>query len=101
MDPVNRKGESLPLLLPNTASAIVVDGTIAHAESAPLKAGVYRIAVESVVSGGVRIVITIAGTSATANTGFYLADASSEYIAIDDNMIVSVIGGKINICAFN
>lgn len=101
MDPVNRKGESLPLMVAVTTSTIIVDGTSAHAESARLSQGIYRIAVESVASTGIHLaIIDEGGIAATITNSLYMANNTSEYFAIDEGKVLSVIGGKINVVKF-
>lgn len=102
MIPKNKLGESLPVLTPNTLGLIIVDGTSAHAESAKLSEGIYRIAVQSTVDdAGCHIAITIAGTGATVTSGLFMGNGLVEYFALDANSIVSVINGKINIVPFS
>lgn len=101
MIPVNRKGESLPLLVPDFSTVAILDGTGAHAESAKLPEGVYRMAVESSVDGGgVHILTSAAGSSATASNGIFLGNYAYEYICVPEGHIVSVLGGKLNIAKF-
>lgn len=102
MIPVNKNGESLPILTPKTSGVIIVDGTAAHAESAPLEQGTYRLAVQSSVGdAGVHIAITTAGTAATITNGFFMGNGGVEYIGLDASSIISVINGKLNVCPFS
>jgi hypothetical protein len=95
---VNNKSESLPVLQTDTVHSFQVDGTAAHAESGKLPVGIYRIAVRTSVNDlGVMIMITAMGTLATTTTGMYMAQGVSEYFGIEDNDIISVIDGKINV----
>jgi hypothetical protein len=102
MIPVNKRGETLPILTPNTLGLIIVDGTIAHAESAKLDEGIYRVAVQSTVDdAGCHIAITAAGTGATVTTGLFMGTGAIEYFGLEQGSIVSVINGKINIVPFS
>ena len=101
---LHKNGEALPVLTPVTSGSIIVDGTSAHAESDPIPEGVYRVAVESSVDyGGVHLILVPLGTVtvATVNTGMFIAEGSSEDMAIPEGMHISVINGKINITQFN
>lgn len=99
---LNKQGESLPVLTPETTLLKIVDGTIAHAESAALIAGIYRIAVQSTVDDlGCHVAITTAGTGATVTTGLFMGNGCVEYFALPEGSIVSVINGKLNIVPFN
>jgi hypothetical protein len=103
MIPTNKAGESMPLLEAVTSGSFIVDGSIAHAESAKLPQGVYRIAVRSsTADAGVMLKITtdIANT-ATTTTGMFMAQGSTEYIPIPEGSYISVIDGKINVTPFN
>lgn len=102
MIPVNKLGESLPLLTPNTTGVKIVDGTAAHAESAVLDQGIYRIAVESSVGdAGCHVTITLAGTGATILNGLFMANGLVEYFALEQGSIISVINGKLNVVPFS
>ena len=95
----NSIGESLPILTPKKASFFTVDGSIAHAESARLQAGNYRIAVRlSTDNLGVMIKIynqTV--DTATTTTGMFLPHNSIEVFALEENSVISVIDGVINV----
>ena len=95
----NSIGESLPILTPKTASFFTVDGSIAHAESAVLSIGNYRIAVRlSTDNLGVMIKI-YKGTAdyATTAAGMFLPHNSIEVFALEENSVISVIDGVINV----
>ena len=95
----NSIGETLPILTPKTASAFLVDGSIAHAESPRLPAGNYRIAVRlSTDNLGVMIKIynqTV--DTATTTTGMFLPHNAIEVFALEEGSIISVIDGTINV----
>jgi hypothetical protein len=94
----NSIGESLPVLTPKTESAFIVNGSIAHAESAKLEAGNYRIAVRlSTDNLGVMVLITLVGTSATTNTGMFMPHNSVEVFSLEEGSVISVIDGVINV----
>lgn len=94
----NTQGEVLGVLWPDTVNSFLVDGSGAHAESAPLKGGKYRIAVRvSTGDFGVMITITKAGTTATTATGMFMAHNSVEFFVLDKDEIISVIDGIINV----
>jgi hypothetical protein len=94
----NSIGESLPVLTPKTGSAFIVNGSIAHAESAKLEAGNYRIAVRlSTDNLGVMVVITLVGTSATTSTGMFMPHNSVEVFALEEGSVISVIDGVLNV----
>ena len=92
---MNRAGEAMPVLSPQTSSGVDVDGTSGHAESAVLPEGMYRIGVVS-STAGVRIDIGVAPV-AVASNGLYLADQQAEYIFINAGQKISVLGGILNI----
>ena len=99
---VNKAGESLPVLTPNTSGIKIVDGTAAHAESSSLDQGIYRIAVQSSVDdAGCHVAITAAGTGATILNGLFMGNGSVEYFALEQGSIVSVLNGKLNIIPFS
>ena len=94
----NSIGESLPILTPKTASAVLVDGSIAHAESAKLPSGNYRIAVRTSTDNlGVMITISLIGTSATTASGMFLPHNAIEVFALEEGSVISVIDGVINV----
>ena len=103
MIPTNKNGESLPLLESVTSGSFIVDGSIAHAESAKLSQGTYRIAVRSSTGDlGVMVKITdTAADTATTTTGMWMAQGSVEYFPIAEGKHISVIDGKINVTPFN
>jgi hypothetical protein len=95
----NSIGETLPILTPKTASFFTVDGSIAHAESAALQVGNYRISVRtSTDSLGVMISI-YKGTAdyATTSHGMFMPHNSTEVFALEEGSIISVIDGIINV----
>ena len=97
----NVKGDVLPVLTPYTAGAFQVDGSSAHAESAVLAHGIYRLSVRSSTgNAGVMITITLAGTYATTTSGMFLAHNAAEYFILEEGSIISVIDGKISVCSF-
>lgn len=94
----NTLGENLSVLWPDTVNSFLVDGSSAHAESPKLKGGTYRIAVrESTDNLGVMVTVTKAGTSATTTKGMFLAHNHTEYFVFDEDEIISVIDGIINV----
>lgn len=101
MIPVNRKGESLPILVPDYSVVQYIDGSAAHAEGAALNDGIYRIAVvSSTDNAGVHLKISSTGASATVANGIFMPHNSFEYFAIEQGMIISAIGGKVNVVKF-
>ena len=95
----NSIGESLPILTPKTASAFLVDGSIAHAESARLPVGNYRIAVRlSTDNLGVMMkVYKDTVDTATTSTGMFLPHNAIEVFALEEGSVISVIDGVINV----
>lgn len=84
--------------MPDTPNMFLIDGSIAHAESAKLKSGIYRLAVKSSTSDlGVTIKITSTGDSATTVAGMWMGQGSVEFIVIPDDYIISVIDGILNV----
>jgi hypothetical protein len=97
----NILGESVPVLQPDTTNMFAIDGSIAHAESAKLPTGIYRLAVrESTDDLGVMVAISLAGTSATTAAGMWMPQGSVEYVVLEEGSIISVIDGKVNVTPF-
>jgi len=94
---IDRFGNSIPVLFTDTANAVDIDGTLAHAESGKLEAGMYRLAVVSSTDDlGVRIDINTDPT-AVASEGIFMPNGAIEYFAIEADHIVSVLAGILNI----
>ena len=53
-----------------------------------------------VSGGGTLFSVTTAGTAATATTGFFMGNGLVEYMFIEENYIISVLGGKLNVTPF-
>jgi len=93
----NKRGESMPVMICDTDNMFNVDGSIAHAESAALPQGIYRIAVrQSTDDAGVMIQIA-AAPSATTSDGMFIPQGGVEYTLIEDGNSISVIDGVINV----
>jgi hypothetical protein len=94
----NTLGESLPVLTPNTAGMFAIDGSVAHASSAKLSHGIYRLAVrESTTDLGVMVKITLTGDAATTTAGMWMAQGSVEYFILQEGSIIDIIDGKLNV----
>ena len=97
MIPLDKAGNAMPVVMLDTAKAIEIDGTLAHAESGKLAQGMYRLSVvTSVADGGVRIEIGSAPTAA-AGDGSYLSHGATEYLFIKADDIISVVNGLLNV----
>jgi len=97
---VNRLGDVLPVLEPLTSESFLVDGSVAHAESAIIPEGIYRISVRTSTDDAGVMVSIGAAASATTNTGIFLAHNSAEYFFISEGQLISVIDGIINVTRF-
>lgn len=90
--PVDENGNPVPVS--GFGASNDVNGTSAHAETAALDSGFYRLAVVSSSGTGVRVLI---GTSPVAiATSTYMPTGLVETVYITNGNRISVLGGVLN-----